>query len=187
MKTAAFILAMAVAAVLVAPQKALTAQPRGVNPTNVLRVGARLPEATMIATDGRAVRLRGESGRVRILSVVPQLNTPVCDEQTHRFSEDNGGLDRFVKLLTLSTNTPDDQARFARTAGIANMTFLSDQPSFEFGKRTGLFMPMLKALHRAVIVVDAGNVIRYVEIVPLGQLPNFNAAYEAAGRLLEQG
>ena len=111
----------------------------------------------------------------------------VCDEQTHRFSEDNGGLDRFVEFVTLSTNTPDDQARFAAKAGIANITFLSDQPSFEFGKRTGLFIPMLKVLHRAVIVVDAGNVIRYIEIVPMGQLPNFDAAYEAAKKLIEQG
>ncbi len=184
MKTSALLLALALATALAS--QASAGQARSVSPSQVLRVGADLPDATMTASDGRVVRLAGGSGRVRILSVVPQLNTPVCDEQTHRFSEDNDGLDRSVEILTLSTNTPDDQARFAAKAGIANITFYSDQPSFEFGKRTGLYIPMLKVLHRAVIVVDAGNVIRYVEIVPMGQLPNFEAAYEAARRLVEQ-
>ncbi len=183
-KTSALLLALALATALAS--QASAGQARSVSPSQVLRVGAELPDATMTASDGRVVRLAGDPGRVRILSVVPQLNTPVCDEQTHRFSEDNRGLDRSVEILTLSTNTPDDQARFAAKAGIANITFYSDQPSFEFGKRTGLYIPMLKVLHRAVIVVDAGNVIRYVEIVPMGQLPNFEAAYEAARRLVEQ-
>lgn len=187
MQSPAFILAVAVAAALVAAPVASTDQARGVTRNEVLRVGAELPDATVITTDGRAVRLNAESGRIRILSVVPQLTTPVCDEQTHRFSEDNDGLDRFVEIVTLSTNTPDDQARFAEKAGIDNMTFLSDRPAYEVGNRTGLFIPMLKVLHRAVIVVDAGHVIRYVEVVPMGQLPNFAAAYEVANKLVEQG
>ncbi len=186
-RTAVCILFVSAAAMLAAPPRAATDQARRVTPGEVLRVGAQLPDATMIATDGRRVRLRGTSGRARILSIVPQLNTPVCDEQTHRFSEDNGGLDQLVDIVTLSTNTPEDQARFAGQAGIANVTFLSDRPAYDFGTRTGLLIPMLQVLHRAVIVVDAGHVIRYVEIVPMGQLPNFDAAYEAARRLADHG
>ena len=97
------------------------------------------------------------------------------------------GLDRHVDILTLSTNSPEDQARFAEKAKVTNVTFLSDAPAYDFGKQTGLLLPMLGILHRAVIVADANNTIRYVEIVPLGQLPNFDAAYEAAQRLLEAG
>lgn len=161
--------------------------PTGSKGFPALRVGTRLPDATLIGTDGSAVRLSDARGRTKILSIVPQLNTPVCDEQTHRFSEDTGGLDQHVDILTLSTNTPTDQARFAKKAKINNVTFLSDSPAYDFGKQTGLLLPMHGILHRAVIVADTNNVIRYVEIVPLGQLPNFDAAYEAAQRLLGQG
>jgi thiol peroxidase len=149
-----------------------------------LRVGETLPDAAMVGDAGKPVRMAGKKGRVKIISVVPQLNTPVCDEQTHRFSEQNGGLDRSLEIMTLSTNSAEDQTRFARKAKIANITFLSDAPAFDFGKRTGLLLEMQGILHRAVIVADAQNIIRYVEMVPMGQLPNFEAAYAAARKVL---
>jgi thiol peroxidase len=150
----------------------------------LLKVGASLPDAVLTGTSGQAIRLSGKKGRVKILSVVPQLNTPVCDEQTHHFSEQNGGLDRDIEIITLSTNSAEDQARFARKAKIGNITFLSDEPAHDFGKQTGLFLPAMGVLHRAVIVADTRNIVRYIEMVPMGQLPNFDAAYEAAQRIL---
>jgi thiol peroxidase len=97
-----------------------------------LTVGDRLPDATLIGFHGKSVRLTDTQSRVKLISIVPQLNTPVCDEQTHHFSEQNAGLDRTVEIITLSTNPSDDQAAFAKKAGISNITFLSDAPSFEF-------------------------------------------------------
>lgn len=150
------------------------------------KVGDPLPDASLMGSDGAPVRLVQAKGRVRLISIVPQLNTPVCDEQTHHFSEQNGGLDRKIEIVTLSTNTSDDQLAFARKAHISNMTFLSDAPTFEFGKRTGLLVPMYNILHRAVLVADAENIIRYVQLVPMGELPNFEAAYDAARKLAAQ-
>jgi thiol peroxidase len=148
-----------------------------------LTVGDRLPDATLIGFHGKSVRLTDTQSRVKLISIVPQLNTPVCDEQTHHFSEQNAGLDRTVEIITLSTNPSDDQAAFAKKTRISNITFLSDAPSFEFGKRTGLLLPAHRILHRAVIVTDADNIIRYVQLVPMGELPDFAAAYDAARRL----
>ena len=147
------------------------------------KVGDRLPDAALSGLNGKAVRLTDTRGRVKLISIVPQLNTPVCDEQTHHFSEQNRGLDRSVELVTLSTNTSDDQQAFAKNARISNVTFLSDAPSFEFGKRSGLLLPLYNILHRSVIVADAENMIRYVQLVPMGELPNFEAAFEAARKL----
>jgi len=147
-------------------------------------VGDRLPDATLIGFHGKkSVRLTDTQSRVKLISIVPQLNTPVCDEQTHHFSEQNAGLDRTVEIITISTNPSDDQAAFAKKARISNVTFLSDAPSFEFGKRIGLLLPTHKILHRAVIVADADNIIRYVQLVPMGELPDFDAAYDAARKL----
>ncbi len=148
-----------------------------------MKVGDRLPGVTLTGAGGTRVRLADSVGRIAVISVVPQLNTPVCDEQTHRFSERNGGLDRVVEFVTISTNIPEDQARFAAKAGISNMRFLSDAPSYGFGKQTGLLLPLYGVLHRAVLVVDADAIIRYLQLVPMGELPNFEAALEAARRL----
>jgi thiol peroxidase len=129
------------------------------------------------------VRLADAKGRVRLISIVPQLNTPVCDEQTHHFSEQNGAVDQAVEIVTISTNTWQDQAAFAEKAAISNITFLSDAPSYEFGKRSGLLLSPYRILHRSVIVADGDNIVRYMQLVPMGELPNFDAAIEAARRI----
>lgn len=154
-------------------------------PTNISR-GHELPDATLLDANNSKIQLSELKGRVKILSMVPQLNTPVCDEQTHRFSEKNEGLDQRIDIVTISTNTQEDQKIFADKASIANITFLSDSPHFDFGKKTGLLHPMHQILQRAVLVVDEENIIRYIEIVPMSQLPNFRAAFDAARRVLGQ-
>ena len=88
-------------------------------PVKILR-GQQLPDAKLIGVDNSSIYLRSLKGRVKILSIVPQLNTPVCDEQTHRFSENNGGLDKDLEIVTISTNTHDDQAFFAEKAKMLN-------------------------------------------------------------------
>ncbi len=154
-------------------------------PTKISR-GHELPDATLLDANNSKMQLSELKGRVKILSMVPQLNTPVCDEQTHRFSEKNEDLDQLLEIVTISTNTYDDQGVFAERAGIANVTFLSDSPHFDFGKKTGLLHPMHQILQRSVMVVDEENIVRYIEIVPMSQLPNFSAAFDAARRVLGQ-
>ena len=149
-----------------------------------ISLGHRLPEATLLGQSNTEVQLSELKGRITILSIVPQLNTPVCDEQTHRFSEDIENVEHDVETVTISTNTYADQAVFAEKAGIRNITFLSDAPNFDFGKKTGLLLPMHHILQRVVMVVDEENIIRYIEIVPMSQLPNFAAALDAAKRVL---
>ena len=150
----------------------------------LLEKGHPLPSVTVTGTDGKTVTLDSLKGKVTLISVVPQLNTPVCDEQTHHFSEQNGGLDRFIHFVTMSTNTSQDQAVFADNANIHNITFLSDAPHYHFGTRTGLLLEKFGILHRAVIVLDAEAIVRYVEMVPMSQLPDFEQAYRVARSLL---
>ncbi len=152
-------------------------------PANIPR-GQPLPDATLAGANNAAVSLDDMKGRVRIFSIVPQLNTPVCDEQTHRFSEQKKERGRDIEIVTVSTNTHKDQAAFAEKAGITNIMFLSDAPRFDFGEHTGLLYPGRHILQRAVIVTDEHNIVRYVEIVPMSQLPNVTAAMDAARRLL---
>jgi peroxiredoxin len=123
-----------------------------------------------------------------IISIVPSLDTPVCEQQTHYLSEKNNGLDKMVQLTTVSVDTPFAQSRFAKGAKIGNVTFLSDFRGGEFGRTYGLLVKDPHFLARAVMVVDKQNVIRYLQITPeLAQLPDLDAAFRAARALLAAG
>ena len=124
-------------------------------------------------------------GTVRIISVVPSLDTKVCEQQTHYLSEKNNGLDAKVNLYTISVDTPFAQGRFAKEAKINNVTFLSDYRGGEFGRTHGLLLDGPHLLARAVMVVDKNNVIRYLQITPnLANMPDMEAAFAAARALL---
>jgi thiol peroxidase len=124
-------------------------------------------------------------GKVRIISVVPSIDTPTCDKQTHELSEENGGLDEKIELITVSMDLPFAQSRFAKEAKISNVTFLSDYNMREFGDKNGLVIAPLGLLARAVIVTDKDNIVRYLQVVPeVTALPDMPAAMDAARKLL---
>jgi thiol peroxidase len=153
--------------------------------SGVVEVGKPLPAAKVIGTDLKPVDLGATTGKVRIISVVPSLDTPTCDKQTHELSEKNGGLDSSVEMITVSRDLPFAQKRFAREAKIGNVTFLSDYNMREFGDANGLTIEPLALLARAVIVVDKHNIVRYVQVVPeVTALPDMQAAMQVARGLL---
>ena len=151
-----------------------------------LQVGKPLPNAYLLQDGKPAIRLDALKGRIKIISVVPKLNTPVCDAQTHKLSEENGGLDAQLDIVTISTNTAKDQSRFAEKAHIRNILFLSDAPDYDFGNKTGLLNTSFHFLNRTVLVVDAGNIIRYVDFVPGGGMPDVEKALRAARQVLKK-
>lgn len=153
---------------------------------DVLQVGKPLPDALLSRHGKSDIRLNNLKGRVKIISIVPQLNTPTCDEQTHRFSETNGGLDKHLDILTISTNSAEGQFKFAQKANIENLIFLSDAPNYDFGKKTGLLRESFNYLKRTVLVADRDNIIRYVDFVPGGGLPNIERALHEAQKVLKE-
>ncbi|ALA57524.1 thiol peroxidase [Nitrospira moscoviensis] len=154
---------------------------------NGVKVGDTLRDVKVAQTDLSLVNIthtKGQ-GKVRIISVVPSLDTKVCEQQTHHLSEKNKGLDKMVELITVSVDTPFAQKRFAEEARINNVTFLSDYRGADFGKTHGLFLKDPHLLARAVMVVDKHNVIRYLQITPeLAQLPDMEEAFQFARSLI---
>lgn len=151
-----------------------------------VRTGDQLRDVQLTARDLSRVNIAGTKGRVRIISIVPSLDTKVCEQQTHYLSERNNGLDRSVELITVSIDTPFAQDRFAKEAKIGNVTFLSDYRGGEFGKTYGLLVKDPHILARTVMVVDENNVIRYMQITPeLAKLPDMEAAFRAARALVQ--
>ena len=155
-----------------------------INRYDVLKTGKTIPNAHLNRFGQSNIEIDDLKGKIKIISVVPQLNTPVCDKQTHQFSEKNGGLDKSVDIITISTNTAQGQDSFAKKANISNLIFLSDNPNFDFGKNTGLLIEEMGMLRRTVLVVDEKNIIRYIDFVPNGGLPDIKGALNAAKQVL---
>jgi len=152
-----------------------------------IRVGDPLREAKLAQTDLSLINIADTKGvgKVRIISVVPSLDTKVCEQQTHALSERNKGLDKMVELISISIDTPFAQKRFAEEAKIRNVTFLSDYREVEFGKAYGLFLKDPHLLTRAIMVVDSRNTVRYLQITPeLAQLPDMDEAFKFARSLI---
>lgn len=152
-----------------------------------IKVGEPLRDVKLVQPDLSLVNINDTKGKgkVRIISIVPSLDTKVCEQQTHYLSEKNKGLDKLVELITVSIDTPFAQKRFSEEAKIQNVTFLSDYRGADFGKAHGLFLKDPHLLTRAVLVVDKNNIVRYLQVTPeLAQLPDLEEAFKFARDLV---
>jgi thiol peroxidase len=152
-----------------------------------IKVGEPLRDVKLTQNDLTLIGINETKGKgkVRIISVVPSLDTKVCEQQTHYLSEKNKGLDKMVELITISVDTPFAQRRFSDEAKIQNVTFLSDYRGGDFGKAHGLFLKDPHLLTRAVLVVDKDNIVRYLQVTPeLAQMPDMEEAFKFARKLV---
>jgi thiol peroxidase len=152
-----------------------------------LKVGDKAPDFALathlFSTD--TVALADSNGKVRLINVVPSLNTGLCDAQTRRFNEEIGQYGTKVVGITVSVDLPIAQSSWCEGAGVENMQMLSDYREMQFGSAYGTYIKELRIEQRAVFVVDANNVIRYVEYVPaIGQHPDYEAALAALSELV---
>lgn len=144
-----------------------------------LKVGEKAPDFELTGADLKPVTL-GEGGTVRIFSVVPSLDTPVCDAQTKRFNDEASKL-AGVEVITVSMDLPFAQTRWCGAFGVDNIKMLSDHKSGSFGKNYGTLIEPLRIESRAIFVVDKDNTLRHVEYVPeVAEHPNYEAALSAA-------
>ena len=152
---------------------------------NEVKVGQKAPDADLVTNDLSTVQLSSFGGKVRIITSVPSLDTPVCDIETRRFNEEAGRLGDGLVVLTVSMDLPFAQKRWCGAAGVNNVRTLSDYREAAFGKSYGVLIKELRLLARAVFVVDSNGVIRYQELVKeVATEPNYEAALKAARELL---
>ena len=150
-----------------------------------IKVGDKLPSATLVGENMAPIDLAAGAGKVRVLSIVPSIDTATCEAQTHELSETTRGLDKLVQLVTISMDLPFAQRRFAKEAKISNVTFLSDYRGASFGNNAGLLQKQSQLLARAVLVVDKDNVVRHMQVMPdMSFLPDMEQAFKVAKGLL---
>ncbi len=145
-----------------------------------LKAGDKAPDFDVVNDSLKPVTLEATGHHVRIFSVVPSLDTPVCDAQTKRFNEEAAKLPQ-VEFYTVSMDLPFAQKRWCGSFGVDKVKMLSDHKSGSFGERYGTLIKELRIESRAIFVVDSDNTLRYVEYVKeVGDHPNYDAALAAA-------
>lgn len=150
-----------------------------------LKVGDQAPDFTLNKSLVDTSSLSDFAGKVKLISVVPSLDTGVCDQQTRKFNESAGDLGDQVVILTVSVDLPMAQARWCGAAGVDKVVTLSDYKERSFGIDYGVLIKELQLLMRSIFVVDADNKIQYVEYLSeMTEHPNYEAALEAAKKLV---
>lgn len=129
-----------------------------------LKVGDNAPDFNVLTTDLEPRTLADYEGKVKLISVVPSVDTGVCALQTKRFNEEADKLDN-IQTLTISMDLPFAQARWCSAEGVENLDMLSDHREANFGENYGVLIKELRLLSRSIFVVDENNKVTYVEYV----------------------
>jgi thiol peroxidase len=145
-----------------------------------LKVGDAAPDFSLMDRGLKAVTLKDTGNRVRIISVIPSLDTPVCDAQTKRFNEAAANLPG-VDIISVSMDLPFAQKRWCTAFAVDNLKMLSDHKDASFGTNYGTLIKELRIESRAIFVLDADNKILHAEYVKeVADFPNYESALAAA-------
>ena len=141
------------------------------NPTNLLgnaiSIDNPMPSVELVDSGTmKSVDLSQEKGKILFLSIVPSIDTKVCEEQTHYLGENGDHLSPNVERITISRDTPFAHRRFAEEAKLTDIRYLSDYREARFGLSTGLLAEDLRLLPRSIIITDQTGIVRYIQVVP---------------------
>lgn len=151
-----------------------------------LKTGDKAPDFEAVSDTLQPVNLEKTGNGVRIFSVVPSLDTPVCDAQTKRFNEEAGKLNG-IDIYSISMDLPFAQKRWCGNFGIDNVKMISDHRSGSFGEQYGTLIKELRIESRAIFVVDKDNTIRHAEYVKeVADHPNYDSALNVAKSLADK-
>ena len=144
-------------------------------------VGQKAPAFTLLANDLTPRALQDFAGKALVIATVPSLDTPVCDTEIRRFNTEAAALSDKVRILAVSCDLPFAQARWCGAAGISAVQSLSDHRDTSFGQNYGVLIKELRLLARAIFILDAQGVLRYVQLVSeMTSEPDYDAALHAA-------
>lgn len=152
---------------------------------DMLEVGQSAPDFTLISKSLSERSLGDYAGKVKILSVVPSVDTSVCSAQTHRFNKEASELSDNITVLTVSADLPFALKRYCGNEGIENTETLSTHKDMQFADDYGVHDTDWRVCQRALFVIDADDVLQYVEYVPsIGDEVSFDAALDKAKSLV---
>lgn len=150
-----------------------------------VRPGQAAPDFSLIDRDFHTVTLKDTPAKVRVFSVVPSLDTGVCDTQSRRFEQEAKTFGDKVAFYTVSRDLPYAQRRWCGAADAEAMQVLSDSRDHSFGPAWGVEIEEMGLLCRSIFVVDGQGIVRYAQYVPeFADLPDFEEALAAVHALV---
>jgi thiol peroxidase len=150
-----------------------------------LKVGDKAPAFVVLGQDLKDVDSATLAGKPMLISVIPSVDTGVCDLQTKRFNEEAGRMGDKITLLTVSADLPFALRRYCGANEIKNLLVVSDHRTMSFGAAYGTYIKEVRLESRAVFVVDGAGVIRHAEYVPTaGQHPDYDEALAVLAKLV---
>jgi thiol peroxidase len=152
-----------------------------------LKTGVTAPDFRVTAQDLKEVRLSDFKGKIKVLTSFPSIDTPVCDLQVKEFNKRASGVSRDVVIVGISKDLPFAQKRFCEAFDIKGVSLVSDYKTGSFGINYGLLIKELNLLARAVLILDANDTLRSIQIVPeLTTPPDFQAALQQLALVVAQ-
>ena len=152
---------------------------------DMLVVGQKAPDFTLLANDRSTRTLKNYVGKVVVISTIPSIDTGVCSAQTRRFNQEAAALSDDIVVLTVSADLPFALKRYCGTEGIDKTETLSTYMDMKFAEDYGVYDTDWRVCQRGVFVIDKAGVIQHTEYVPvIGQDVNFDAALEKAKSLV---
>jgi thiol peroxidase len=125
----------------------------------------------------KEISLKDFAGKIKLISVTPSLDTPVCDIQARRFNQEAAKLPDDVVIMNISMDLPFAISKFCTTAGIDKVKAYSDHRDASFGNAYGVLIKELRLLARSIFIIDRDDTIRYIELVPeLSDQPDYDKA-----------
>jgi thiol peroxidase len=130
-----------------------------------LQVGDKAPDFSVLDSDLKEINIKDFAGKIKVISVTPSLDTPVCDIQARRFNQEAANFPSDVAVINISMDLPFAIARFCSAAGIDKVRTFSDHRDASFGSAYGVLIKELRLLARSIFIIDKDNIIRFKEIV----------------------
>jgi len=152
---------------------------------DAVKVGDKAPDFRVLGNDLKEATLADFSGKVKLISVTPSLDTGVCDAQLRKFNEVATNLSDDVVVINISMDLPFAVGRFCSTAGIEKVLTYSDHRDASFGNAYGVLIKELRLLTRSIFVIGKDDKVEYEEIVPeVTHEVDFEKALDAARRVV---
>lgn len=149
-----------------------------------LKVGDFAPEFKAINNDLSDYSSKEDDGKIKLISVIPSIDTSVCEIQTTMFTKAAESFSNNVVLITISNDLPFAQARFSEDKKISNNKFISDYIYNDFSNKYSTLINEFQLLNRSVFIIDKDNKVVYSEYLDQNtELPEYEKAIEIIKKL----
>lgn len=128
-----------------------------------VNTGVKAPSFEVVNSDLEDVTINHQDKVKRIISVIPSIDTDVCDAQTQKFNNEVSRLGD-IEVITISNDLPFAHKRWC-SANLPDATLVSDYKTGSFGQAFGVLIKELGLLARSVFVIDSGGTIIHSEVV----------------------